>query len=93
MIGAAHTIVVMRILGENEMKVTDSRCRPIALSGGARSTSLTSQGLLKILKRTKNAIMIDGRWFVDPSIVEQIATARRVLGLDRKETAACCKKV
>jgi hypothetical protein len=66
------------------MTVTDGSQQPIPLSAGARMASLTSQGLLKILKRTKNAIRDDGRWYVDPAVVEQIAQARLVLGVDRK---------
>ena len=66
------------------MKVADRRRRnKIRLSDGARQTNLTSQGLLKILRRTGSAIRDDGRWYVDPSIIDQIATAHRVLGFDR----------
>jgi len=49
---------------------------------------LTSQGLLKILKRTGRAIRDDGRWFADPSVVEKIVTARKTLGIDRKTSCA-----
>ncbi len=49
--------------------------QPIPLSAGARRASLTSQGLLKILNRTKSAISVDGRWFVDPGVVERGAPA------------------
>jgi hypothetical protein len=69
--------------GVVEMPVAINARRPIPLSAGARTASLTSQGLLKILKRTKNAIRDDGRWFVDPDVVEQIVQARRVLGTER----------
>jgi hypothetical protein len=62
------------------MAVTGAHCR-ISLSAGAQRTKLTSQGLLKILKRTDSAIRDDGRWYVDPAIIDQIATARRVLGI------------
>jgi hypothetical protein len=55
----------------------------VPLSVAAKQTNLTSQGLLKILRRTGSMIRDDGRWYVDPSVVEQIATARRVLGVDR----------
>jgi hypothetical protein len=55
----------------------------ISLSGGAQRAGLTPQGLLKILRRTGSAIRDDGRWYVDASVVDQIATARRVLGIDR----------
>ncbi len=51
--------------------------QPIPLSAGARRASLTSQGLLKILNRTKSAISVDGRWFVDPGVVERIVLARQ----------------
>jgi hypothetical protein len=70
------------------MEVRDSSHPSIPLSAGAREASLTSQGLLKILKRTKSAIRVDGRWFVDPRVVERIVVARRVLGLDRRKTRA-----
>jgi hypothetical protein len=70
------------------MTVTDNSQPPIPLSAGARMASLTSQGLLKILKRTKNAIRDDGHWFVDPNVVEQIVAARRALGIDRKTSRA-----
>jgi hypothetical protein len=60
----------------------------IPLSKGARRADLTPQGLLKILKRTKSAIRDDGRWLVDPEVVEQIVAARRVLGIDHKNSSA-----
>jgi hypothetical protein len=63
------------------------RKRPlIKLAAGARRASLTSQGLLKILKRTKSAIRDDGRWFVDPDVVDRIVAARRLLGIDRQHS-------
>jgi hypothetical protein len=66
------------------MKVADTHRRNrIRLSAGARLTSLTSQGLLKILRRTGNAIRDDGRWYVDRTTIDQIATAQRVLGFTR----------
>jgi hypothetical protein len=68
------------------MKVSNKQQRVrrhIPLADGAQQTHLTPPGLLKILKRTENAIREDGRWYVDPSVVERIARARRVLGLDR----------
>ena len=68
------------------MPVTGTQPR-IPLSAGARLTNLTSQGLLKILRRTGNAIRNDGRWYVDPSIIDQIGTARRVLGIARTKGA------
>jgi hypothetical protein len=64
------------------MSVKDTPPR-VPLSVAAKQTNLTSQGLLKILRRTGSMIRDDGRWYVDPSVVEQIATARRVLGVDR----------
>ena len=57
--------------------------RRIPLSVGARHTNLTPPGLLKILLRTNSAIRDDGRWYVDPTVIEKIATARRTLGIDR----------
>jgi hypothetical protein len=62
--------------------------RRISLSAGAREAGLTSQGLLKILKRTGCAIRNDGRWFVEPGVVERIVAARRVLGTDRNYSGA-----
>ena len=55
----------------------------IPLSAGARQTNLTPTGLLKLLLRTSSAIRDDGRWYVDPAVIEQIAAARRTLGIDR----------
>ncbi len=64
--------------------MTITRTRPrISLSAGAKKTNLTPQGLLKILVRTDSAIREDGRWYADPSIIDQIATARRVLGIEK----------
>ena len=69
------------------MKVSSaSRRNKIRLSAGARLTNLTSQGLLKILRRTDSAIRDDGRWYVDPFIIDQIATAQRVLGVRAHQT-------
>jgi hypothetical protein len=68
------------------MTVTTTR-PPIALSAGAKQTNLTPQGLLKILKRTASAIRDDGHWYADPERINQIATARQVLGLDRATDA------
>lgn len=53
----------------------------IALPAAAQQARLTPLGLLKILRRTGNAIRDDGRWYVDPAVVKQIITARKVLGL------------
>jgi hypothetical protein len=53
----------------------------IALPVAAQQVKLTAQGLLKILQRTGSAIRDDGRWYVDPAVVNQIITARKVLGL------------
>lgn len=58
----------------------------VPLAVGARRTELTPQGLLKILKRTNSAIRDDGRWFADAAVVDEIARARRVLGLDRDQS-------
>jgi hypothetical protein len=66
------------------MAVTISNHQPVPLSAGARQAGLTSQGLLKILRRTGRAIRDDGRWFVDPDIVEKIVVARQLLGVDRR---------
>jgi hypothetical protein len=66
------------------MPVATTASQPIPLSAGARMASLTSQGLLKILKRTKGAIRDDGRWYVSRDVVEEIVQARRVLGIDHK---------
>jgi hypothetical protein len=66
------------------MAVSVNRRQPIKLSAGARRADLTPQGLLKILKRTHSAIRDDGRWYVDPDVIEQIVQARRVLGIEHK---------
>jgi hypothetical protein len=42
----------------------------VPLSVGAKQTNLTSQGLLKILRRTGSAIRDDGRWYVDPTVID-----------------------
>jgi hypothetical protein len=59
----------------------------VSLSAGAKQTNLTPQGLLKILHRTNRAIRDDGRWYADQSVIDQIAKARRVLGVDRSAHA------
>lgn len=59
----------------------------VPLSAGARQTDLTPQGLLKILHRTNSAIRDDGRWYADQIVIDQIATARRVLGVGRRAHA------
>jgi hypothetical protein len=69
------------------MAVALSKRPLIPLSAGGRRTNLTSQGLLKILKRTGCAVR-DGRWFVDANVVEQIAAARRLLGIDQRNFRA-----
>jgi hypothetical protein len=78
------------------MSVTNiPRRSRISLSAGARRTNLTSQGLLKILRRTESAIRDDGRWYADRAVIDQIATARRVLGIDRtkrESTADACSE-
>jgi hypothetical protein len=68
------------------MSITNALAR-IPLSAGARQANLTSQGFLKILRRTNNAIRDDGRWYVDPTIISQIAAARRMLGIDQTKRA------
>jgi hypothetical protein len=76
--------VLVQTNGAKQMKVSiASRRNKIRLSAGARLTNLTSQGLLKILRRTDSAIRDDGRWYVDPLIIDQITTAQRVLGVAR----------
>jgi hypothetical protein len=65
----------------------------VPLSTGAKQTNLTPQGLLKILRRTGSAIRDDGRWYVDPTVVDQIAKARRVLGVDRSKTTSTDTRV
>lgn len=70
------------------MIVSDRLEPPIPLSAGARMASLTSQGLLKILKRTKSAIRDDGHWYVSRHVVEEIVQARRVLGIERNSAEA-----
>ena len=77
----------MQTRGAELMIVTNKR-RRISLSAGARKTNLTPQGLLKILRRTGSAIRDDGRWYADPAIINQIAAARRVLGIDRTKRAS-----
>jgi hypothetical protein len=62
--------------------------RPISLSAGAKQIGLTPQGLLKILRRTDSAIREDGHWFAKPERIDQIATARWVLGIDRNKSSA-----
>ena len=60
----------------------------VPLPRAAREAHLTPPGLLKILKRTGKAIRDDGRWYTTPEVVEQIAQARQVLGLDRSHMQA-----
>ena len=60
----------------------------VPLPKAAREANLTPPGLLKILKRTGNAIRDDGHWYADPQVVRQIAQARQVLGLDRSHMQA-----
>lgn len=69
------------------MTVTKTRPR-VPLSAGAKQTGLTSRGLLKILLRTDSAIRDDGHWYAEPETIDQIATARRVLGIDRNKSTA-----
>jgi hypothetical protein len=78
------TAVLVRTNGAVQMKVATTRRRnKIRLSAAAQRTNLTSQGLLKILRRTGSAIRDDGRWYVDPAIIDQITKARCVLGFGR----------
>ena len=68
------------------MTVLDSQrsaCPLIPLARGADIAELTPPGLLKILRRTGNAIRDDGHWYAYPDVVREITKARRVLGLDR----------
>lgn len=67
---------------------SESTPQRIPLAVGAKQAKLSPEGLLKILRRTGSAIRDDGRWYVDPTIVDQIAKARRVLGVDRSKPAA-----
>ena len=54
-----------------------AHARPrVKLSVGAQIADVTPHGFLKILKRTKNAIRDDGRWYAYEDIVEQIAAAQ-----------------
>jgi hypothetical protein len=52
----------------------------IKLHDAAREADLSPHGLLKILRRTNNAIRDDGRWYVLPHVLEQVIQARRILG-------------
>jgi hypothetical protein len=74
------------------MAVTGTQHR-ISLSAAAQRTNLTSQGLLKILRRTGYAIRDDGRWYVHQSIVEQIAMARRVLARPAVLPRSVCRQM
>jgi hypothetical protein len=79
--------VLVETNGAEAMTVARTRPR-ISLSVGAKQTGLTPQGLLKILLRTESAIRDDGHWYAEPEIIDQIATARRVLGIDRNKSTA-----
>ena len=59
---------------------------PLPIAAGR--LGLTRHGLLKILQRTHTAIRDDGHWFVEPTVVEKLLSARKVLGLDRRARAA-----
>jgi hypothetical protein len=78
--------VLVQTKGAEQMKVSGTQTR-IKLSAGAQRANLTSQGLLKILKRTDSAIRNDGRWYADPAKIDQIAAARQALGLNRNTGA------
>jgi hypothetical protein len=78
------TAVKVKTRRAEQMTVASTlRQSRIPLSTGARKTNLTPQGLLKILRRNGSAIRDDGRWYVDPAIIDQIAVARQVLGFAR----------
>ena len=81
------TAVLVKTNGAELMAVTGSSPR-IPLSAGAKKTGLTPQGLLKILQRTDSAIRHDGHWYVEPEKIDQIATARRALGIARNKSTA-----
>ena len=51
------------------MQVSGTHAR-ITLSAGAQRANLTSQGLLKILRRTNSAIRDDGHWYADPERID-----------------------
>jgi hypothetical protein len=63
------------------MSIPGQTANRIALPVAAQQVKLTSQGLLKILQRTGNTIRDDGRWYVDPEVVDRIIAARQTLGL------------
>ena len=52
---------------------------------GARQARLSTQGLLKILKRTGRVTRDDGRNYCEPDFVARVIEAREVLGIDRKK--------
>ena len=81
------TAVLVKTNGAELMAVTGSSPR-IPLSAGAKKTGLTPQGLLKILLRTNSAIRDDGHWYAEPEKIDQIESARRVLGIDRSNCTA-----
>jgi hypothetical protein len=56
-------------------------CVPLVIA--AAELSLSPNGLLYILRKTKSAIRDDGRWYVKRSEVLKIEKARRDLGLGR----------
>jgi hypothetical protein len=56
---------------------------PVAV--GARQARLSTQGLLKILKRTGRVTRDDGRNYCEPDFVARVIEAREVLGIDRKK--------
>jgi hypothetical protein len=74
-----HTDGAFRMIVANTDATAQAR---IPLGHGARRLNLTPHGLLKILQRTNSAIRDDGRWYVAAATLDQIETARRVLGID-----------
>ena len=55
----------------------------VSLPAAARNLGLSSPGALKIIQRANFAIRDDGRWYVFADKLEEIAKARRLLGIDR----------
>jgi hypothetical protein len=84
-----NTIVLVQTHGAELMKVTAQR--RVSLSAGAQKTDLTPQGLLKILQRTRSAIRDDGHWYAYSNKIDEIATARQALGIDRRKSASAAQ--
>jgi len=53
----------------------------IPIGKAAKDIGMTRHGLRAILLRTGKGIRRDGRWFVQTETRDQLAAARRVLGL------------